>query len=87
VVSPQQSHSIFISNLQGDQQQKCFNTVSTSIDVIAHEDIVGVRREAPYFEELEQVIELAMDIAADGDWGANLDEIRLLTQDLLGLIA
>lgn len=36
------------------------------------------------FEELEQVVELAMDVAADGDGWIHPLYIALLHQDLLG---
>jgi hypothetical protein len=41
--------------------------VVTSIDVIAHEEVVGVGCLASYFEEFHEIMELAMDVSANDD--------------------
>ncbi len=39
----------------------------TRDQLLTHEEVVCVRIRTPYTEELHQVMELAMDIAANGD--------------------
>ena len=53
--------------LQCQQQQECFNRVVASIDEVAHEEVVGVGALAADLEELHQVLELTVNIAADLD--------------------
>ena len=87
MVSSQKSDSIFVSNFQGQQQQKGFNAVFSSVNVISHENVIRVRRESTNFEEFKEVIELTVDIAANGDWWWDFDDVGFFAKDLLGLFA
>lgn len=87
MVSPEQRYSIFVPDFQCKKQQESLNAISTPVNIITHEDIVGIRGKATDFKQFEQVIELAMDVAADGDWAADSDHIQLCFHDLLGSIA
>ena len=49
----------------------------TSIDVIAHEQIVGLRNFATDFEQLHQIMELTVDISADNDGSSDGNNIWL----------
>lgn len=51
------------------------------------EQVVGVWTRAADFEDLEQVEELAVDVANDGYGSLDVDDIALLHEHLLGLCA
>ena len=53
-------------NLECDKERDCFDTMIATVDVVAHEEIVGVWRLSSNLEELQQVMKLAMHVAADG---------------------
>ena len=59
----------------------------TPIDVVAHEEVVGVRALAPDLEELVEVVELAVDVPADGHRGRDEAHVRLGHEHFLGLEA
>ena len=68
MVASQKSDSVFVPDFEGQKEQECLNAIFSSVDIIAHEDVIGVRRESTDFEEFEEIVELAVDIAANGDW-------------------
>jgi hypothetical protein len=55
------------TDFESDQEGDGLDRVVASVYVIAHEEVICVRRVAAYAEELLQVVELAMDVAADRD--------------------
>ena len=50
-----------------EQSGQRFEAVVASIHKVTHEDVVGVWDLAAPSEQLLQVVELAVDVAADGD--------------------
>lgn len=42
VVASEESDSVFIPDFEGQQQEECLNTVTSAIDVVAQEDVVGI---------------------------------------------
>lgn len=65
VVAAKERHSVGVADLQGQQKEKCLYAVVASVDVVAEEDVVGVGTLAAHFEELLDVVELSMKIAAN----------------------
>ena len=59
--------------------------VVPTVDVVTHEKVVGVRAAATDAEELHEVVELAVDIAADGHRATHGLHVGLLNQNLAGL--
>lgn len=72
VVSAQDSDSVSVAHFQGNKQRYCLHRVVTSIDVVSHEQVVGVWGLASNFEKFLKVVELAMDVAANRDRSAHL---------------
>lgn len=66
VVPPEQRHAVGVAHLQGEQQQDRLDAVVPPVDVVAQEEVARLGRLAPDLEELEKVVELAVDVAADG---------------------
>ena len=69
-----QSLDYLKSNKEGDG----LHTVVSSVHVVAHKQVVGIRRLASDFEQLHQVMELTMDISTDSHWTLDLLNIALL---------
>lgn len=65
VVSSQQGHTVRITHLQGQQKQKCFNTVISSIHIITHKQIIRVRTITTDGKQLAEIIELPMNVATN----------------------
>ena len=65
MVAPQDSNSVLKAHLESDEQSDCLDTVVAAIDVVTHEEIVGVRGLSANLEQLAQVVELAMNVTAD----------------------
>ena len=68
MISSQNSYTVRIPHFQSDQETHSLHRVVTSVDVVAHEQIVGIRDLASKSEELLEVVELTMDVTADGHW-------------------
>ena len=68
MISPEDGDFVWIFDLEGEQQTDSLDTLSSSINVIAHEEIGGIRREASVFEEPEHVVVLSVNISADLYW-------------------
>lgn len=66
VVSPDQRDQVGIADFIGEEQQKGLNAVEAPVHEIAQEKVADARNVAAVFEEFEQIIELSMDVAADG---------------------
>jgi hypothetical protein len=56
-------------------------------DVVAHKVVVGVRRVAADVEELDGVVELAVDVATHSDGATHGLYVPLLHEDRLCLLA
>ena len=84
VVASEEGYSVSVPHLEGQQEEEGLNAVPASINIVAQKYVVGVGRVAPYFEELEQVVKLPVDVAADGDRRSNFDNIGFVFEDLLG---
>lgn len=67
VVATQDRHALRIAHLQRDHDGDTLDAVIASVNVVTHKQIVCVRRMTSYTKQLEQVMELAMDIAHNGD--------------------
>lgn len=76
---------IIISYLKSDEQCDSLYAVVAAVDVVAHEQIVGVRRAPADAEQLHQIVELAVDVPADCHRAFHLLHVGLFSQDLLCL--
>ena len=86
VVTSENGDSVWVSDLENDEESDCLNRVVASIDVISHEEVVRVWGLATNFKELLQVVELTVDVTANGHWCTHLRHVRLINQDFLSLL-
>ena len=85
VVASENGDSVSVANLHAHQKSHSFHGIVAAVDVVAHEEVVGVWRDAANFEEFHEVVELAVDVAADGDGAADGLHIRFVLEDFLSL--
>ena len=85
VVSSKDSKSILKADLESDEESDSLDGVVAAIDVVTHEEVVGVGRLTTNLKELSQVVELTVNVTADRDWSTDLLDVRLVNEDFLGL--
>ena len=85
VVTSQNGDSVLEADLKGHQEGYSLNRVVATIDVVTHEEVVSVRGLSSDLEQLAQVVELSVDVTADGHWGAHLLHVRLIYQNFFRL--
>ena len=87
VVATEHCNTVWIADFESDEEEESFEGVETAIDVVAHEEVVGLRRVATNKEQFTEVVELAVDIADDRHWGRDHLHGRLFSENFLGLLA
>jgi hypothetical protein len=58
------------------------NAKITTINVVSEEEVAGLGRITTDFEQLHQIVVLAMNVAADGDGGVHLEHVGFGAEDL-----
>jgi hypothetical protein len=84
VIASEQGDPVSIAYFEGEQHEEGLDAVPASVDVVAHENIVGVGRVASDFEEFKQVVQLSVDVPAYGDGRSYFDQVGLTLQDIFG---
>ena len=87
MVTTENGDAILIADFQGDEESDGLDGVVATIDVVTHEQVVGVGRLSANLEQLAQVVELAMDVTADRHRRTHLLHVRLVDQDFFRLQA
>ena len=85
VVTTKNGDSLGVAHFQGNEQSHCLNWVVTTIDVVTHEKVVGAGRFTTNFEKFSQIVELAVDITANGHWRLNTGHVGLLYKNFFSL--
>ena len=85
MVTSQNGDSVLKADFKGHQEGYSLNRVVATIDVVTHEEVVSVRGLSSDLEQLAQVVELSVDVTADGHWGAHLLHVRLVYQNFFRL--
>lgn len=65
VIAANQVDSIRIADFESQEEEEGLHTVKATIDEISHEQVVCFRTIIANFEQLFQVIELAVDITTN----------------------
>mmetsp|Transcript_22516 Transcript_22516/g.74662 ORF Transcript_22516/g.74662 Transcript_22516/m.74662 type:complete len:231 (+) Transcript_22516:653-1345(+) len=68
--------------LVAEEEQRALEPVRATVNVVAEEEVVGLRREAAVLEEPQQVVVLPVDVAADLDRRLELEQDRLAHEHL-----
>ena len=87
VVTTKDCDPIWETNLHANQKADGLNGVVTAIDVISHEQVVGIRDLSANLEQFLKIVELSMDITANRHRGLYLPDILLSSEKIFGGIA
>ena len=85
MIAAQDGDPLAEPDFQRDQEGDGLDGVVAPVDVVAHEEVVRVRRLAADLEQLHQVVKLTVDIATNRHRTLDLLHIGLLGQNLFGL--
>lgn len=64
MISSEDVHFFWVLDFVSVEQTDGLNALSSSINIIAQKQVIGLRRETTIFEESQHIVELAMNIAA-----------------------
>jgi hypothetical protein len=87
VVSSEQGDVRWVLELQAQEELEGLHGVETSVDKVAHENVSRIWNLTALIEKFQEVVELAVDISANGHWRLHWLHVALLDQDLLHLLA
>ena len=87
VVSTKDSDTVGITNLHANQQTNGLNRVVATVNVVSHEEIVGVWKLTANLEQFPKIVELAVDITTNGHRSLDGLNILLLDENCLGCCA
>lgn len=82
VVSTKKPECLRIVDLEGPKVQHTLDTEVSAVDVVAQEEIPRLCGVATNLKQLHQVVVLAVDIAAHGNWRVHLEKVWLCPQKL-----
>lgn len=85
MITSKDGQSLWISDFQSDKQSDSLNRIIASINVISHEQVIGIRGLSSNLEKFTQVVELTMNVTTDSYWCWNTLHVWLLDQDFFGL--
>ena len=87
MVAADEGDAVGIADFEAEEKQEGFERVKAAVDEVAHEEVVGIRHVATDSEELHQVVELAVDVAAYCDGGVDCHHVAFFYQELACLVA
>ena len=85
MVASEDGESILEANFERDEKSDSLDGIVSTINVIAHEQVVRVWRLPTDLEQLSEIVELPMDVSANGDRGSDLLHVRLIYKDFFCL--
>mmetsp|Transcript_6181 Transcript_6181/g.18522 ORF Transcript_6181/g.18522 Transcript_6181/m.18522 type:complete len:200 (-) Transcript_6181:145-744(-) len=84
VVAAKQHYSLRMADLEEEDQGHSPHAAEAAVNVVAKEQIVGVRRRTAYVQHLLDVLELTVNVAHDSDGAPRLDAVWLVLQQPVG---
>lgn len=87
VVAADEMNAMGIAKFETDQKRDGLYTKEAAINVVAEEEVVRVWTWPTDLEYLEEVKELAVDVADDGYWSLDVHDVALLHEHLFCLCA
>ena len=87
MVTSEQSDALGPPRFEEEEEGEGLEGVVPAVDEVPHEYVVGVRDVPARLQQLEEVVELSVDVAADGHRRAHRLHVALLHQQLLDVAA
>lgn len=81
MVATEEEKVLRVLDLVGQEETDRLQRLLTPVDIVAQEEVVGLGGKAAVLEETEEVIVLAVDVAADLEWSFKLEQDRLRQKD------
>lgn len=86
VVAAQEADVRRVLELEDEQQQDALDRVVPAVDVVPEEQEPVQAGVAGDGEDVQQIVELAVDVADDGDGALHLNEVGFCVEKLSGLV-
>ena len=87
MVPSDQGYAVWVTDFEAEKQEEGFEGIEAAINEVTHEKVVRIRYVAADAKKLHEIMELTMNVAADGDGGVNLDDVAFFNEDLARLMA
>jgi len=87
VVAADERDAVRVADFEREEEKERFDAVEAAVDEVAQEEVVGLWHVAADAEQLLEVVELAVDVAADGDRRVDCLHVGLFGKDLARLRA
>jgi len=87
VVASKKGDMAWEFELQAEEKLECLDGVVASVDEVADEDVAGVRNFPTGAEEFEEIGELTVNVATDGNWSGDRLDVGFFDEDLLDFLA
>lgn len=87
VVPSDEGDPVRIADLEAEEQEEGLERVEASVDEIAHEKVVCVRKVAADAKEFHEIVELAVDVATYRDRSVDRDHVALFDEQFSRLVA
>ena len=65
MIAANQRNPVGVAHFERQEQQKGFHTVVAPIDKVTQEEIILIRTFTSYLEQLDQIIKLTVNVAAN----------------------
>lgn len=87
VVAADERDAVWVAHFEAEEEEEAFERVEAAVDEVAHEEVVCVGDVTADAEQLHEVVELAVDVAAYGDGGVDLHDVAFLDQEFSRFVA
>ena len=87
VIPAEDCDSVAVPDFECHQESDRLHRVVPSINIVSHEQVVGVGTVAAYSEQLQKILKLPVNVAADCDRAFDRLDVALLYEDFPGLVA
>ena len=87
VIASQESDVRRVLHLEAEEELEGLDRVEATIDEVAHENVAGVRDFTAFVEQLEKIVELAVDVSANRDRSLDWLDVAFLDEDFLDFLA
>lgn len=86
MVSSQQEEVLGVLDLVGEHEAYDFQILHSTIHVISEEQVIGLRRKLSDLKDPQQIYVFAVYVACDYQWHVQLEQVRLIDEDVLALL-
>lgn len=87
VVASEDGNSFGVSNLERDEEGDRLDRVVTSVDIVSHEEIIGIGVGTANLEQLHKIVKLAVDVPAHRDGAFDRLYVGFSLENLTCLLA